>query len=819
MSIKNIPNEVLDHILWLVHWKSNRCEFMKLRVDISQWELERFTSKRFTRRQLDRGRETHWRRGFEWMLATKAKVHFLDAQGPFAFLRDAVVYLHDSGVAPELDVDKIIAAASRAILAIHEPSWVVEHLLTWQPGKSLPPHISYLETYACMQGNASSHTRSQSSEAFYGVLQLLLASGSDVATKIDSVINGSASLNTAESISSHPLFGHPMRTALDLEDAVGLEALLKHVDLDAIVDGKESNALVYAAETDRKGAVRLILRVSTGAQINARGSFGLTTLGWAARREWTDIVQLLLQEGNANADIGNHEGETPLAEAAKKDYHDIAQLLMARTSVIVGSAKSCPLRVAFDHCAIRVLELFLDRFGEEIDINQEIADGHTPLTLAIQQGFPKLVQMLLEVPGIKPNQPDSQHQLTPLAWAVKGDSLEIARLLVNLDVDVMRGANNQLPAVMALRQVNLSIVDLLIHKTLDTYDPRCAELMFWPNSFQNRLLAVQRLGQSAQFRKDHGHEFERVLEDATGRMIASLSQEVLQHKEADTSCTPKHHAVELLELTGFRRFSPVSLRPLDKVRLLLTRKDVDINARWSSGTTALIDIVASGDIATIKALVNYPGIDLNLDSPGRGSLVLIHLMSEPLEDSLLSTKRRFLSEIDWDDNAGCKAPLLIAAEKNFFDAFELLYDDPRTNPYVTDYFGRTCLWYAVQNSNKRMVEKILDHTPRIWDIINVQDKDGLAPLHVAANIGNVKIAKMLIRHPAIDINVVAKFGWTALHIALAPCFRRLPQLLLEHPDIDLSLQLSNGWTAFDFLKRHRGDLLSQLNQASSSLVI
>ncbi|CAH0027868.1 unnamed protein product [Clonostachys rhizophaga] len=800
MSIKNIPNEVLDNILSLVYWGSRRRDFLKLRLRATQQELAWVASEPSHFDLWCSGRRTHWRRGTEWMLATKARVHFLDAQGPFAFLRDAVEYLLESRVAPELAVDKIIAAASRAIVALHEPSWVVEHLVTWQPGKSLPPPISYLETYACMHGNASSQTSSQSPEAFCGMLHLMLACGSEVATKIDSVINGSASLNTTGSISSHPLFRDLMRTAIDLEENVGLQALLKHVDLDAIVDGKGSNALLYAAETDRKNAVRLLLHVSTGAQINARGSFGLTTLGWAARRGWTDIVQLLLQSDDINADIGNHEGETPLAEAAKMNYHDIAQLLMAKTSVILGSEKSCPLRVAFDHCAFSVLRLFLDQFGGEIDINQEISRGHTPLTLAAQRGVAETVQMLLEVPGVKPELPDKYNRLTPLAWAVWKGNLHAARHLVNLDIDITRGVNGQLPAVLAMDQGDLSIVDLLIHKTLDTYHPRCTELMFWPNSFQNRILAIQHLGENAQFRKDHAHEFERVLKDAAGRMIASLAQEVPQHKEVDTSCASKHDVWEL--------WNAIRDRSCENVKFQLARNDLDINARHRDGSTALMDVVSRADISSMKALMKYPGIDLNLDSPGHGSLVVSFYPSRDLGDPPVSRRKRFSAYTAWNDQGGEKAPLLIAAEKKLFDSFELLYDDPRTNLCITDHLGRTCLWYAVQNSNKRMVEKILDHTPRIWDIINAQDDDGMAPLHVAATVGNFEIARMLIRHPIIDINTVDRFGWTALHMALVSGFKRLPRLLLKHPDIDLSLQIKDGCTAFDLLRRYRTDLLS-----------
>lgn len=197
---------------------------------------------------------------------------------------------------------------------------------------------------------------------------------------------------------------------------------------------------------------------------------------------------------------------------------------------------------------------------------------------------------------------------------------------------------------MAMDQGDLSIVDLLFPKTFDAYYPRCTELMFWPNSFQNRILTIQHLGENVQFRKDHAHEFERVLKDAAGRMIASLAQEVPQHKELDTSCTSKHDVYEL--------WNAIRDRSYEKVKLQLARNDLDINARYRDGSTALIDVVSRADISSMRALMKCPGIDLNLDSPGHGSLVVSLHMSIELSDPLVLRKRRFSAYTAWDDKGG-----------------------------------------------------------------------------------------------------------------------------------------------------------------------
>lgn len=207
--------------------------------------------------------------------------------------------------------------------------------------------------------------------------------------------------------------------------------------------------------------------------------------------------------------------------------------------------------------------------------------------------------------------------------------------------------------------------------------------------------------------------------------------------------------------------------------------------------------------------MKYPGIDLNLDTPYSGSTMLKFARLP------LSKKRLYRGFRAWDGMAGKSAPLLIAAANNSFDAFELQFEDPRTNLYITDGFRRTTLWWAVQSSNKRMVAKILDHTPRSRDIINTQDRAGWAPLHIAANSGDLEIAKMLMGHPDIDPNIVIASGWTALHISIVTHTRRLSQLLLNHPNIDTSLRLEDGRTVFDLHGGCQCDLLSKFSQASS----
>ena len=76
--------------------------------------------------------------------------------------------------------------------------------------------------------------------------------------------------------------------------------------------------------------------------------------------------------------------------------------------------------------------------------------------------------------------------------------------------------------------------------------------------------------------------------------------------------------------------------------------------------------------------------------------------------------------------------------------------------------GDSVLHYTVLAGQIENVEKLLTHGMRVQ---HQSAADGATPLHRAAQVGNIEIAKVLINHGA-DLNAPNYLGQTSLHVAL-----------------------------------------------------
>jgi ankyrin repeat domain-containing protein 50 len=79
--------------------------------------------------------------------------------------------------------------------------------------------------------------------------------------------------------------------------------------------------------------------------------------------------------------------------------------------------------------------------------------------------------------------------------------------------------------------------------------------------------------------------------------------------------------------------------------------------------------------------------------------------------------------------------------------------------------------------------------------VNVQNKWGNAPLHIAIFNGLFDMVQVFLQHPSIEINLPGEDGETALHLAIRFGHTNLIPLLLQHPAIDINCSDTNGWTA------------------------
>lgn len=102
---------------------------------------------------------------------------------------------------------------------------------------------------------------------------------------------------------------------------------------------------------------------------------------------------------------------------------------------------------------------------------------------------------------------------------------------------------------------------------------------------------------------------------------------------------------------------------------------------------------------------------------------------------------------------------------------------------------RTELHEAVRAGDAAKVRQLLAQSP---SLVNERDLLGDMPLHVAAQMGNMALAELLLSAKA-DVNAKAHAGWTALHWAAYWSNTRMAELLLRNK-ADVNARNSIGYT-------------------------
>ena len=152
--------------------------------------------------------------------------------------------------------------------------------------------------------------------------------------------------------------------------------------------------------------------------INARDSMGRTALAWAAVRGHENIIKILLQRKEVNADTKDAAYDrTPLLWAVELRHEGVAKLLLEQEDIDPNTADTeygrTPLWWAAQFGYEGVIKLLLERK----EINPNTADtrcGRTPLWCAALGGYEGVVKLLLEHKDINPNAADTEYDRTPL---------------------------------------------------------------------------------------------------------------------------------------------------------------------------------------------------------------------------------------------------------------------------------------------------------------------------------------------------------------------------------------------------------------------
>lgn len=128
----------------------------------------------------------------------------------------------------------------------------------------------------------------------------------------------------------------------------------------------------------------------------------------------------------------------------------------------------------------------------------------------------------------------------------------------------------------------------------------------------------------------------------------------------------------------------------------------------------------------------------------------------------------------------------------------ILLQSTPVNGVITRY-GRTGLMVAVRAEWTDIVAMLLKHSEID---INAQDLkaglEGWTALHHAVSFGNLKVCKLLLNHPLLNIDIQTTAGETAVMIAAQNNDSKILAAIFEKfPNVDLSLRNTNDKRALD----------------------
>ncbi len=534
-----------------------------------------------------------------------------------------------------------------------------------------------------------------------------------------------------------------------------------------------------------------------------------------------DVVQFMYDSGGIDINYGDKAGHTALYLAVSQKNAEIADYLLALEGLDLHKSKTFqPIYAAIESGQIELAKKIMSYPGA--DVNMPFWNS-TPLTLAIEQQHPEIVDFLLAK-----QETDAlckYFDTTSLSVALEkaNDTKAAWKILNSRNCEYFRGLPKGL--TLALKALELGDEDLFLEilqlpdisidenllfqllekgetDTLDLVlelpqaDINChsfkyGTLMAAAISLEAFAIADKLLCRS-DFNVNKSGAFMPL---ATAARLGNILwvQKLLQVKDIDINARSWNEPPALLAAVKFPEIA----------RLLLAQPKIDMMCTDLQHNTALHKAVEANCLETVKLLIEHGGIDINAAN-GDASC----LLSLESRDLLLNNKEMAIqfglqwlngNFISYENFAKTGVTALeIAIVNNFADIAAYLLKQSGIDFERKNAIKSSALLLAITLKADTIASLILDCANVK---VNGNGEYCTMPLLACYKQRNLPIFKKLLDNPHIDVNLTNSLGETLLSEIVTESMpdTAFLELLLQNPKIDINAPIAVMGTAMSVI--------------------
>ncbi|MDN5247985.1 MAG: ankyrin repeat domain-containing protein [Wolbachia endosymbiont of Tyrophagus putrescentiae] len=490
--------------------------------------------------------------------------------------------------------------------------------------------------------------------------------------------------------------------------------------------------------------------------------------------EYIDILRQVNSNGNLNADNIVDEIKGTLLNLRGDVYEEWRKQKFDINYLFVSSFTF--LHVAIQNGYEKVIDALLEH--KEIDVNVAGQDGQTPLhfavkvkdkilrrTMSIDSITKKSVIERLIEKGADVNARDKEGG-TPLDYDIKGGHFEIQELLLKQN-GVQVGCEGLHTAAM---NGHLNCVETLVQhgvgiNEIDKYG--FTALHYAAAKGHVKIVEALIVGKKIDTSCDSVNITKTEASNQKKKpFIRSLSESIVdaftQNKavKENTSSIPVNttteNKVDINVISKKDGFTPLHLAArnghLNCVKMLIQHR-VSINGVDKDGFTALHWAAAKGYVEIVKVLVEGQLIEISCDISQERRQV-----TRSRSEDILSVSTQSKAVVVNENVSSIKTTTENKADIN------LVSKEDKLAP----------LHLAAGSGSTSVVKLLIEKGAKV----NLQNKNGRTPLHLAAGSGGTSVVKLLIEKEA-KVNLQDKNGRTPLHLAARSGNTSVVELLIE----------------------------------------